>query len=76
MNRATKETTIFMHYRSMVVDALGCSVSETDKFRQRIGVAFDMGEPVWMIADELRLRLSAPKPTKTPREMAVRVVRI
>ena len=76
MTAATKETTIFVHYRSMVVDALGCSVEEADRFRQRIAVAFDMGEPVWMIADELRLRLSAPKPTKTPREHAIRIVQL
>lgn len=75
MNRASRETTIFTHYRAMVIDALGCTVDEASRFRERISAAFDMGEPVWMITDELRLRISAPKPTKTPLEMAVRVVR-
>lgn len=74
MNTASRDTTIFTHYRAMVIDALGCTVAEANRFRDRISVAFDMGEPVWMIADELRLRLSAPRPMKSARELAVRVV--
>jgi hypothetical protein len=45
---------------------------------KRINRAFDNGEPVWMIADELRMvHQTAPtwKPTKTPRALARRVVR-
>ena len=43
----------------------------------RITAAYTMGEPVWMIADELRLRYQMRpfRPTKSPRALAVRVVR-
>lgn len=44
---------------------------------RRIERAFDMGEPIWMVAAELRLVAeTAPvRPTKTPRDLAIRVVR-
>lgn len=45
----------------------------------RIDRAFDAGEPVWMIVDELKMvHATKPtwKPTKTPRALASRVVRV
>lgn len=39
--------------------------------------AYSYGEPVWMIADELRLRYQhRPQATKSPAELAKRFVRI
>lgn len=42
----------------------------------RITAAFDMGEPVWMVVDEMKLRyrMTSFKATKTPRQLAARVV--
>ena len=74
MNTATKETTCFVHFKSNVIDAAGLTFEVANRFSDRIAAAFDMGEPVWMVADELKLRASAPKPAKTPRQMATRVV--
>lgn len=73
-NEATKETTNFIHFKSNVIDAAGVSFDAANVFASRIAAAFDMGEPVWMVADEIKLRVSAPKPRKTPRQLAVRVV--
>ena len=69
-NQANKETTCFTHFKAMVVDASGLSVSSANNFALRIGKAFDMGEPVWMIADEIKLRASAPVKHKTPKQLA------
>ena len=42
----------------------------------RIDRAYDMGEPIAMICDELQLRYAhRPRMEKTPLEMATRVVR-
>lgn len=46
---------------------------------RRIEVAFDYGEPVWMIVAELQLRHTMnprQRREKTPLELAVRVVRM
>lgn len=45
---------------------------------KRIARAFEYGEPIWMIAAELKIcheTLPTWKPGKTPRQLAVRVVR-
>lgn len=77
-NAATKETTPFVFYKSNVVEALGVPVAAVAPYAARIGRAFDMGEPVWMVADEIALRLefASIRRTKTPRELAARVVQI
>jgi hypothetical protein len=75
-SNATKETTPFIHFKSNVIEASGLSVEAAEVFDRRIHAAFDMGEAVWMIADELRLRGSAPKKMKTPRQLAVRVIAV
>lgn len=73
---ATNETTQFVFYRSMVAEVANVSIETLDQFRNRVNAAFDMGEPVWMIADEIKLRAAAPRKTKTPRALAVRVVMV
>lgn len=73
MNAATRDTTLFVYYKSMVADAAGLTIEAVDRFLPRLGVAFDMGEPVWMIAEELKLRAAAPRKTKTPRQLAIAV---
>ncbi len=70
MNAATKYTTPFVIYKSLVAVETGVTISMLDQFRARLGTAFDMGEPVWMIADELKLRFNAPRKTKTPKQLA------
>lgn len=73
LNSATKETTCFIHFKSNVVEAAGVTVAQAEQFDRRIHAAFDMGEPVWMAADEIKLRCAAPKKMKTPRQLALRV---
>ena len=73
---ATKETTPFGIYKELVISRAGIFVAQADAHRARLHQAYDMGEAAWMIADELRLRCMAPKPHKTPRQLAVRVVRV
>lgn len=44
---------------------------------ERIARAYDMGEPVWMIGDELRVRYDhRPQVSKSALELALRVVRV
>lgn len=56
-HNGTKETTPFHIYKHEVAGAAGISVDRMD-----LGAlyrAYDMGEPVWMIADEMKLRAEA-----------------
>ena len=71
---ATKGTTNFIHYKSNAINAAGVTFEVAKQFDARIHAAFEMGEPVWMIADEIKLRASAPRKTKTPRQLAMKVV--
>ena len=73
MNTATRYTTLFVFYKAMVAEAAGLPIEAIQPFIARLGAAFDMGEPVWMIADEIKLRANAPKKMKTPRQLAVSV---
>lgn len=75
-NAATKETTTFILFKDYVTVAASVSVEDADRFLSRISAAYDMGEPVWMVAEEIRIRASAPPRAKTPRGLAVRVVRV
>ena len=70
MNAATKQTAPFIVYKQLVLAQTGLSVALLDQFRTRLGQAFDMGEPVWMIADEIKLRVAAPRKHKTPKQLA------
>lgn len=74
-DNGTKETMPFVHFKSNVIAAAKVTFEQANAHCARISAAFDMGEPVWMIAEEIKLRTSAPKPTKTPRQLALRVVR-
>lgn len=71
---ATKEATCFIHFKSNVVDAAGITEEAANKFFDRITAAFDMGEPVWMIAEEIKLRAAAPSKHKTPKQLAARFI--
>ena len=62
MNQATRETTPFHIFKSLVATEAGLSVAELHA--ERLHAAYDMGEPVWMVVDEMRLR--AQKPCKLP----------
>jgi hypothetical protein len=75
MNGATKETTNFIHYKAMVIDAAGVTFEAAKPFASKIERGFDAGEPVWMMADELKLFCAAPRKMKTAKELAVRFVR-
>jgi hypothetical protein len=76
MTTATNETSPFHLYKHWVVEAAGITVELADKFADRMQAAYEMGEPVWMIADEIKLRAAAPRKTKTPRQMAASVVTV
>jgi hypothetical protein len=73
-NTATNQTTIFAHYKSMVAEVAGVTIDALEVHRRRLNAAFDIGEPVWMIADEIKLRCSFPAKHKSPRELAARIV--
>jgi hypothetical protein len=78
LDTGTKGTTPFIHYAANVITSAGVTVEQASPFRARIAAAFEMGEPVWIIADEIKLRVAhtSIKATKTPREYATRVVRV
>lgn len=75
MNAATKETTNFIHYKAMVIDGAGVSNEQAMPFFGKIERGFEMGEPVWMVAQEVALFCNAPRKMKTPRQLALRVVK-
>jgi len=62
MNQATKETAPFHIFKSLVCEASGLAVAQLHA--DRLHTAYDMGEPVWMVANEMKLR--AQKPCKLP----------
>lgn len=66
----------FVFFKASVADMAGLSVEALEKFTTRLHVAYDIGEPVWMVAGEMALRAAAPKKHKTPRELAARVMRV
>jgi hypothetical protein len=70
MNTATNETTLFVFYKAMVAEAAGIAIEALDAHLPRLGRAYDMGEPVWMVAEEMKIRtdrLNAPvKPFQFP----------
>lgn len=66
MNTATNETTLFVFYKSMVAEAAGVSIEVLEQFINRVAAAYDMGEPVWMIAEEIKLCVNRPLPPVKP----------
>lgn len=72
MSNGTKATVQFHLFKAEVATLAGVAVA--DLHEARLHAAYDMGEPIWMVADEMKLRAAAPKPRLTPRQMAIRVV--
>lgn len=65
-------------YRNAVAEAARLPHDFMVTMKGRIELAFNVGEPIHMIVDELKLRYSLRplhKPMKSPRELALRVVR-
>ena len=60
MHRGTKETTPFHIFKSEVATEAGISVDRMDV--NRLHTAYDMGEAVWMVADEMKLRAQSSMP--------------
>lgn len=73
MNAATNQTTIFPHYKSMVAELAGVTIAALDGHALRLQTAFDFGEPVWMVAEEMKLRCSFHAKHKSPRQLAASV---
>jgi hypothetical protein len=73
---ATKTTMPFVFFKASVAERAGLPIETVEAFSARLLSAYDMGEAVWMIADELRLRADAPRKHKTPRQLAMRVMKI
>jgi hypothetical protein len=63
-NAGTKETTPFHIFKHNVVSAAGITVDQVHL--GRLHAAYDAGEPVWMVADEMRLRVEMALPPVKP----------
>lgn len=72
----TKTTMPFILFKDAVAERAGLSIEMVELFSNRLLAAYDMGEAVWMIADEIKLRAAAPRKHKTPRQLAVRIMQI
>lgn len=75
-SNADKATTNFIFYKSNVAEIAGVTVAALEKHFDRLLAAFEMGEPVWMIAEEMKLRIATPPKRKTPKQLAVRFVSV
>lgn len=64
MYNGTNATTPFHIYKSLVAEAAGIAVDQMHL--GRLHAAFDIGEPIWMIADEMRLRAESAMPPVKP----------
>ena len=77
-NEGTKETTPFHIFKDEVCKASGVSADRLHL--GRLHAAYEMAEPVWMVADEMKLRAEAMmppvKPVRFPRLNRVCVKRI
>jgi hypothetical protein len=76
---AAEQTTTFSNYLRFVQNATAKVPHEFIKgLLPRIERAYDTGETVEMVAEEITLRFSLRRPlaTKTPRALAARVVRV
>ena len=71
------QTVSFTTYIQAVGNSAGVPADFLRSMDKRITAAFDMGETVQMIVDEMKLRyrMSAIRPTKTPLQLAARFVR-
>jgi hypothetical protein len=73
---ATNATMPFVFFKAAVAERAGLSIEAVEVFSHRLLAAYDMGEAVWMIADEIKLRAAAPRKHKSPRQLAVRIMKI
>lgn len=64
MHAGTKETTPFHIYKDEVCKAAGVRADQIHL--GRLHAAYDMGEPVWIIADEMKLRAQSLTPPVKP----------
>ena len=75
---STNATTPFHIFKHEVAEAAGLSADRLHL--GRLHTAYDAGEPVWMVADEMKLRAEAlmppVKPVRLPRVDAVCVRRV
>lgn len=58
MHKGTKETTPFHIFKDEVCKASGLRADQINS--ARLHVAYDMGEAVWMVAEEMKLRADFP----------------
>jgi len=72
MFEATKATAPFHIFKHLVAECSSLPVESLHNVR--LQAAYEMGEAVWMVADEMKLRANAPRRSKAARDMAVRVV--
>lgn len=56
---ATSETTPWHIWHAAAHEMSGCSLEDLRKYvaRERIQAAYNAGESVWMVADEIKLRV-------------------
>lgn len=73
----TNQPVSYTVYRQAIHNALAVPADFLATLQPRIQQAFEYGEPISMIVDELRMRweIRVRKP-KTPRSLAARVVRV
>lgn len=79
----TNATASYLIYRQVVISAMYRDGYKREdswfrKHNDKFNRAFNHGEPAWMLIDELKLIADhdSIRRTKTPREMALRVVTI
>lgn len=64
MNKATKDTCPFHIFKDEVCNAAGISADRLHLGRLHAG--YDAGEPVWMVAEEMKLRAASLMPPVKP----------
>jgi len=77
MNRVPENQTVsYTTYTIAVSEAARLPIDFMKANAARVDRAFNMGEPISFIVEELRMiySLRRPQPSKTPRQLAVRVV--
>lgn len=77
LDTGTKQTMPFVHFKANAISGAGVTVEQAQRFAARIAAAYDAGEAVWMVADELKLRvqMTAIKPHRSARDIAIRIVK-
>lgn len=79
MNRCpVNQTVSFSTYTAAIRTQVRAPETFIRQKMARIEQAFDMGEPIWMIVQELQMvrDMTPPARTKTPRQLAARVVTV